>query len=193
MSKKMLNSYIARNHTASVFTANELSVIQKGDIGKMVTTFLDLADDDYNQQLQSVLVSLNQLLNVELELEDIAYDKEYSGKFIGCQMMTGDMDAFLAIAGDNTTLLKLAADYCREELPEFDELAYDALCELINCIDGLYATRLSEDDYLITISPPVFYTDKKISCRKGMYRLTFKLQGEYFDLLIVSNDRVNMC
>lgn len=41
-----------------------------------------------------------------IELNQIDYEREYKGQFIGCQVMDGDIDVFLGIAGDNRELLK---------------------------------------------------------------------------------------
>ena len=45
MQDKMINKYIAKNHSGSVFTDNELQVIKDGNIDDMVTTFLDMNTD----------------------------------------------------------------------------------------------------------------------------------------------------
>ena len=55
MQDKMINKYIAKNHSGSVFTDNELQVIKDGNIDDMVTTFLDMNTEYYNKQMQSVL------------------------------------------------------------------------------------------------------------------------------------------
>ena len=48
MQDKMINKYIAKNHSGSVFTDNELQVIKDGNIDDMVTTFLDMNTEYYN-------------------------------------------------------------------------------------------------------------------------------------------------
>ena len=50
MQDKMINKYIAKNHSGSVFTDNELQVIKDGNIDDMVTTFLDMNTEYYNKQ-----------------------------------------------------------------------------------------------------------------------------------------------
>ena len=43
-------------------------------------------------------------------------------------------------------MLKVASDFAMEDFQEFDMDAYDAVCELINCTNGAFATRLCDDD-----------------------------------------------
>ena len=45
MQDKMINKYIAKNHSGSVFTDNELQVIKDGNLDDMVTTFLGRVPD----------------------------------------------------------------------------------------------------------------------------------------------------
>lgn len=108
MQDKMINKYIAKNHSGSVFTDNELQVIKDGNIDDMVTTFLDMNTEYYNKQMQSVLKVFTQFMSTEIELERIIYQKEFDGKFVGCQIMDGDIDVFLGIAGEDADLLCVA-------------------------------------------------------------------------------------
>mgnify|MGYP000302619462 FL=1 len=91
MRDKMINKYIAKNHAGTVFTDSELKVIKEGNIDDMVTTFLDMNTEYYNKQMQSVLKIFTQFIGSDMELERIIYQKEYEGKFVGCQLMDGDM------------------------------------------------------------------------------------------------------
>ncbi len=50
----------------------------------------------------------------------------------------------------------MASTFAQEDIEEFDEDAYDALCELINVMNGAYATKLGEADIEVTLHPPVF-------------------------------------
>ena len=120
MQDKMINKYIAKNHSGSVFTDNELQVIKDGNIDDMVTTFLDMNTEYYNKQMQSVLKVFTQFMSTEIELERIIYQKEFDGKFVGCQIMDGDIDVFLGIAGEDADLLCVASTFSQEDMNKFD-------------------------------------------------------------------------
>ena len=189
MRDKMINKYIAKNHAGSVFTDSELKVIKEGNIDDMVTTFLDMNTEYYNKQMQSVLKIFTQFIGSDMELERIIYQKEYEGKFVGCH---GDIDVFLGIAGDDSDLLCVASVFSQEELSEFDSDAYDAICELINIINGAYATKLSYEDIEVSLHPPVFYKDTQIKADNGMYVVTFSMNGHRFNLIMVADDKIKL-
>ena len=180
MRDKMINKYIAKNHAGTVFTDSELKVIKEGNIDDMVTTFLDMNTE------------FTQFIGNDMELERIIYQKEYEGKFVGCQLMDGDIDVFLGIAGDDDDLLCVASVFSQEELSEFDSDAYDSICELINVINGAYATKLSYEDIEVALHPPVFYKDTQIKADNGMYVVTFSMKGHRFNLIMVADDKIKL-
>ena len=158
----------------------------------MVTTFLDMNTEYYNKQMQSVLKVFTQFMSTEIELERIIYQKEFDGKFVGCQIMDGDIDVFLGIAGEDADLLCVASTFSQEDMNKFDADAYDAICELINIINGAYATKLSYEEIEVSLHPPVFYQDTQIKADNGMYVVTFNMKGHRFNLLMVADDKVKL-
>lgn len=162
MKDRILGRYIAKNHSDNVFTDRELQVIKQGDTDTLVETFLHMDNDYYKTQMQCTLKSLGMFMDCNIELNQIDYEREYKGQFIGCQVMDGDIDVFLGVAGDNRELLKVASTFAQEDIEEFDEDAYDALCELINVMNGAYATKLGEADIEVTLHPPVFIKIQKL-------------------------------
>ena len=170
MKDRILGRYIAKNHSDNVFTDRELQVIKQGDTDTLVETFLHMDNDYYKTQMQCTLKSLGMFMDCNIELNQIDYEREYKGQFIGCQVMDGDIDVFLGVAGDNRELLKVASTFAQEDIEEFDEDAYDALCELINVMNGAYATKLGEADIEVTLHPPVFYKDTEITAMLTLFQ-----------------------
>jgi CheY-specific phosphatase CheX len=48
--------------------------------------------------------------------------------------------------------------YTKEEFIETREDVLDALCEFINCTNGIYVTQESSDSEMIDLEPPVYIT-----------------------------------
>jgi CheY-specific phosphatase CheX len=192
MKDRILGRYIAKNHSDNVFTDRELQVIKQGDTDTLVETFLHMDNDYYKTQMQCTLKSLGMFMDGNIELNQIDYEREYKGQFIGCQVMDGDIDVFLGIAGDNVELLKLASTFAQEDIEEFDEDAYDALCELINVMNGAYATKLGEADIEVTLHPPVFYKDTEVTADTGFYVVTFNIEDNVFKILMAADNKIQL-
>jgi len=192
MQDKILSRYIAKNHTGNVFTDNELKVIRQGNTSDLVDTFLDLNNDYYKVQIQCTLKSLGRFMDADLELDSVMFEKNYKGQFVGCQMMDGDIDVFLGVAGDSVQLLKVASAYAQEDMKEFDADAYDALCELINVMNGAYATQLGDEDIEVTLHPPVFYKNTELEGDKGFYVMSFKMSGNDFKVIMAADNKIKL-
>ena len=89
-------------------------------------------------------------------------------------------------------VLKVASDFAMEDFQEFDMDAYDAVCELINCTNGAFATRLCDDDIDVVLYPPVFYDNVHITSEKGFYVVTIGYEGSQFDLIMAINENVEL-
>jgi CheY-specific phosphatase CheX len=192
MKNTMFSGYIARNHVGSNLTDRELKVLKNGDIDSMVSTFVKLKHEEYVLQLKCALNILKRFLGDEMTLERITVKEEYQGEFIGSQIMDGDMDVFFGIIGTNESLLKLASIYAREDFEEFDADAYDAVCELINCTNGAFATRLCDEDVDVVLYPPVFYDNVHVTSNHGFYVVTIGYEGNEFDMIMAINENVTL-
>ncbi len=192
MKDGLFNGYIARNYAGGRLTDQELRVLRDGDLEAMIATFVKMKNDRYRQQLSCVLKSLKYYLGDDVTFEAIAVKNEYEGQFVGCQMMDGDEDVFFGISGEDSALIKVASAFADEEFEEFDADAYDAVCELINCTNGMFATKLSAEDVEVALRPPVFYECTHISGENGFYVVTIGLRDFSFDVLLSVSDRVQM-
>ena len=75
---------------------------------------------------------------------------------------------------------------------EFDADAYDALCELINVMNGAYATRLCNEDIDVTLHPPVFYRNTEVTADNGLYVVTFAMGDNLFKILMAADDKIRL-
>jgi CheY-specific phosphatase CheX len=77
----------------------------------------------------------------------------------------------LALGCESDELLALAIPYGKEEFASLDADALDAVCEFINCTNGLYASKLSQENIELEMLPP--------SCNE---EVTLTSEGEFFEL-----------
>lgn len=91
MKDRILGRYIAKNHSDNVFTDRELQVIKQGDTDTLVETFLHMDNDYYKTQMQCTLKSLGMFMDCNIELNQIDYEREYKGQFIGCQVISEEL------------------------------------------------------------------------------------------------------
>lgn len=107
-------------------------------------------------------------------------------------MMDGDEEVFFAIGGSDDALIKVASRFAQVDFDEFDSDAYDAICEFINCTNGMFATKLSDQEIEVVLRPPVFYGDASISGDNGFYVVTMEIDGTEFNVIMSVSDKVRL-
>ncbi len=70
----------------------------------------------------------------------------------------GFVSAFMERDGG---LLKLASVFGQEDFTYLDDDALDAACEFLNCVNGLYASALSQKGAILELLPPEMITDSR--------------------------------
>ena len=116
--------------------------------------------------------------------------KDYAFSAMASQQMSGDHNIFVGFAGNDEALLAIANPFAKENFHKLDEDAFDSVCEFINCTNGLYASRLSQEDIQIDMSPPRYYVDKKLSTEGDIYVVPLIIHGEQADVVVAVNDAV---
>jgi hypothetical protein len=158
---------------------------------QLISQLEDIKESTYLQQIESALQSIRSLLGEQLVLKQIVKKNEYEDPFIGCQYMDGDTNVFFGLGGSDDALKKAASKYVGEEFETFNSDVFDAICEMINCTNGAFATRLSDQNIQVTMHPPVFYDHAKIKGEGSFY--VIELDHEQTRLhLILAGDIVCM-
>ena len=64
---------------------------------------------------------------------------------------------------------------------------YDAVCEFTNCVNGLFASKLSYEGINIDMLPPLFYTDAEIVSEHGFYSVPLIINSKKVNLIVGIN------
>lgn len=188
----LLSSYIAKNRKGANFTDAELKALKEGNLDNMVSIFVPMKNDKYVQQLQCVLKSMRYYMGEDVSLLQVNLEDNHREHFVGCQMMDGDEEVFFAIGGSDDALIKVASRFAQVDFDEFDSDAYDTICEFINCTNGMFATKLSDQEIEVILRPPVFYGDASISGDNGFYVVTMEIDGTEFNVIMSVSDKVRL-
>lgn len=191
MKNRLLGAYIARSHKG-LLTETEMNVLNENNPDDLISTFVHLKNDKYNQQIASMLKSMDYFMDGELVLENVVETDRVVCSFLGTQIMSGSDEVFLGIGGEQAALCELAGDFAMEHYVEFDADAYDAICEMINCINGAYATLMSNDREELVIHPPAFYENLTVNAGNKMYKAEMSLNNMRFDVIMAINGEIKL-
>lgn len=140
------------------FGESVLNDLKEGDIEKIVPVFIDTDKSIIKKMFAMGIKNMYRLVDNHIYVGKAYTVTSIRDEMIGFQKFHGDENATIAILGKADDVQKMAVAYTKEEFIETDEDALDAICELINCINGLYASDRSRENIKIELEPPVFKT-----------------------------------
>ena len=135
---------------------SDMEALKVGDIERIVPIFMGTDQREYESLFAIAIKNIYRLVDAHIYIGRARTVREYQGEALGYQKMRGDCSALMAFTGKYEDLQKMAIAYTKEEFIETREDALDALCELINCINGLFATQNSLQGSSIELEPPVY-------------------------------------
>ena len=138
------------------FTENDMEALKSGDMERMVPIFVHSDNHVYKDMLTMGIKNMYRLVDNHIYIGETYVTKAIKDEVLGYQKFHGDKNAVVAISGKYEDVRRMAIAYTKEEFVETREDALDAICELINCINGLYATAESMSDAKIELEPPNF-------------------------------------
>lgn len=181
--QKELNSY----KKAERFTAWEIEAIKSGDIDKIVPIFLRDCDVSPMVKDYIALVARNHVrfINSHFRIEKVEKLNEYSTPFMAAQELDGDYRLFTGFCGTGEGIKEIAQAFAKEEFDTVDMDVLDATCEFLNCNNGLFATKLSNEEVDLDMLPPIMKDSMTTVYTEGnMYKVPFYINDKRVDLII---------
>jgi len=179
--QKHLNNY----KKSERYTSLDLDAIKSSDIDKIIQIFIRDACvpavvKDYVALLARNII---RFIDNKVRFEKIEKINTYTSKYIASQCFTGDYELFIGLCGSGNKVF--GETYGKEEFEKLDEDCLDAVCEFINVSNGLFASKLSQEDVTIDMLPPNMYVeDTTISTEGMMFTLPCFVKGERTDIVI---------
>ncbi len=137
---------------------SEIDALKCNDISRIVPIFTKDADEKTVKMLIVAVKNIYRLVDQHVTIGNLEKKSSVSGECVGYQKTIGRDKICNCISGSYSDLQKMAMSYTKEEFIETREDALDALCELINCTNGIYATQESTESEMIDLEPPVYIT-----------------------------------
>ena len=179
--QKHLNHY----KRSERFTALDLDAIKSSDIDKIIPIFtkdssVPAVVKDYIALLARNIV---RFVDTKVRFEKIEKRHTYTGKYIASQCFTGQYELFIGLAGAGNK--EFGSIYGKEDFAELDEDCLDAVCEFINVTNGIFASKVSQEDIIIDMVPPQMYMETTTVNSEGMmFVLPIFVRYQRIDLVI---------
>lgn len=181
--EKYLEEYKTENH----FSDSDIDALKSGDIDRIIPVFIGTESSLRGDLTSLFLRNIIRFISTDLIIKKPYQAFEYSFGAIAFQKMIGNHEFFVGCACRNSELLAIANPFAKENFSELDEDSFDSVCEFINCTNGLYASKLSEDDIHIDMTPPLWDKGKKLKSKDQFHVLPIIIGGRQTDLIIIAD------
>ena len=138
-------------------TETDMNDLKEGDVDRIIPIFLGTEDERCKRVFTMGIKNLYRLVDNHIYVGKAYKTSSVRGEVLAYQGYVGDESAKTAISGKYEDVQKMAIAYTKEEFIETREDALDAVCELINCMNGLYASEMSKNGVKIELEPPEFF------------------------------------
>lgn len=140
------------------FTASDIEAIKSDDVNRIIPVFLPLNSEKYLTAAGIAVRTLMRLVDTDLYIGKAYLTTRMVASNGALQRMDGKEPVTCSMVGRGNNLLHTASVFGQEEFEQVDEDALDAIGELLNCINGLYASALSAEGVSLELLPPAFST-----------------------------------
>lgn len=192
MSIEQLEQYLIDFQSEKGLATSDMEAIKSDDIDKILRLYLPVESDKYLNMSGVAVRTLIRLIDAELYPEKAYLASELKAENGSFQYVEGDHSISCGMAGNGDDLLHVASVFGQEEFERVDEDALDAVAELLNCINGLYASARSKEGVSMELLPPEYSVELvQVSC-KEMLVLPLWIKGSKVQLLIAIDNKIEM-
>jgi len=148
-----LNEYQAEEG----FTHSDMDDLVSGDVDRIVRIFLPTNSELNNRLCGIVIRTVIRVIDSGAYVSKSYLTDQLIMDNFAMQKLDGDHKIATGFAGLNKDLLAIADVFAKEEFPEVDLDALDAVGEFTNCVNGLFASELSNENVSVDMLPPEYY------------------------------------
>ena len=156
---------------------------QDGELRWAIPDFVQKDPLFHSQFIFMAVENFSRLISKKFVMRRARMVETYHFGGLAYQALKGAHRTFLGISGNHDSLRTVAGVFVKREFPELNNLAFDSLCELINSVNGVFASRLSTAGVFMEIDLPHWYADKSIVSNGTLYCLPIAMEGAEIELI----------
>jgi len=168
-------------------TTSNIEDLKSCDVNRIIPIYLFSANEHGQALAGKVIRTMIRLVDFRSYIKKPVIVSEYQYQQMSAQAISGDYTMFTALSGPIDSLLNIAFAFAGEDNIEDTDDVLDALCEFVNCANGLYASDMSNRDVDIDMEAPLALNQPGVLKADAILCLPIVACGRQFDLLIVSN------
>ncbi|MBE5923621.1 MAG: hypothetical protein E7271_04015 [Lachnospiraceae bacterium] len=182
-----IQEHVKAYKTAQNLSDLDVDAIKSGDVDKIIPVLL--RDCNISPVVKDYIAltarNIARFIDRQFRIEKVKVVDEISAPFAAVQVLDGDYKIFTGFFGEGEALKLIAEAYAKEEFEVIDIDVVDATCEFLNCNNGLFATKLSNEYVDIDMLPPILKdTPAKVTDVNNVVLVPIYIRDQHVDLVI---------
>lgn len=164
---------------ANGLTDAQCEDLKSGDVDRILPIFLPEEADRYKEIFGVAIRTLIRCIDREVSVGKAEMADGINGKNGSFQMMEAKDGnrIYVGLVEVDGGFLTTASIFAGEEFAEVDEDALDSCAELLNCINGLYASAKSKESVELELCPPSMYSEDTLLSGQQLCVLPVMVKG----------------
>ena len=189
---EQLEQYMVDFRRDHQFTASNMEDLKSDDIDRILPLYMPIDGGEYMELAGIAMRTLMRCVDLDLYPEKAYFTSKCEADNGALQHVAGNPGATSAMLGKGEALWPVASIFGQEAFLEVDEDALDAIGELLNCINGLYASAASQRGVLLDLCPPEFKVNISAVVGKEMLVLPIHIRGQMVYFVIAVGNKIEM-
>ena len=187
-----IRDYVKEYKKAEKLSDHDVEAIKSGDVDKIIPVLLRncTISPVIKDYIALTARNIGRFIDRQFRVDSISIVDEASAPFVAAQILDGDYKIFTGFFGEGEALKLIAEAYAKEEFEVIDLDVVDATCEFLNCNNGLFATKLSNEYVDIDMLPPILRdTETSIKDESNIIKVPIYIRDQYIELIICRESR----
>ncbi len=155
------------------YSNSEMDALRSDEAERIVPLFIPDEGKQFTEIISTAVKTLIRLIDRHIYIGKAEMTNTFPSKDMVSQSLQGTGGLISCLSEGNGALLQVCSVYGHEEFEQLDLDSLDAAAELLNCINGLYASGLSREGQFLELMPPE-YKDvtakaKTVICKIPVY------------------------
>ena len=190
--QNMVERNILEYKKAEKLSDLDVAAIKSGDVDKIIPVLL--RDVNISPVIKDYIAlsarNIARFIDRQFRIDKVKIVDKASAPYVAAQVLDGDYKIFTGFFSEGPSLKLIAEAYAKEEFEEVDMDVIDAACEFLNCNNGLFATKLSNEYVDLDMLPPILRdTETSIHDDSNVVLVPIYIRDLRVDLIICRESR----
>lgn len=192
MNVDQLEQYMTDLMWDKEFTQSDMADLKSDDADRILKLFIPAEAKAYEPVVGTAVRTIMRLIDNDVYPDKAYLSKELPVDNASLQFVDGASTITCALAGREESLNPVASIFGKEDFEKVDMDALDAVAELINCINGLYASELSRNGVEMELYPPEFSDSLESLTSEEMLVLPLHIKDNTCYFVVAMDQKIEM-